>query len=343
MKRRVNKSDKHLINTHFIILGGLSFLLVLIVGELVVYIVQTINEGLVADATLIMLFIIPSLAAVVTAVIIYFNHRTLQTSKTLMSALNRVADGDYSVKIPYKKLDTFTAVYENFNKMTDELSGVKSLREDFVHNFSHEFKTPIASINGFANLLLDGTLSEEEQREVLKIIADESERLSHLAESTLMLSKIESQQFVGEVKKFRLDEQIRACIILLERQWEEKNIAITSSLAPVNYYGDEMMIKQVWLNLISNAVKYTPEGGAVNVTLTEESGRYVVKVEDNGVGIPEECLPKIFDKYYQASSSTGNGLGLAVCKRILEICKGSITVESVVDKGSIFTVALYKY
>lgn len=343
MKRRVNKSDKHLINTHFIILGGLSFLLVLIVGELVVYIVQTINEGLVADATLIMLFIIPSLAAIVTAVIIYFNHRTLQTSNTLMSALNRVADGDYTVKIPYKKQDTFTAVYENFNKMTDELSSVKSLREDFVHNFSHEFKTPIASINGFANLLLDGTLSEEEQREVLKIIADESERLSHLAESTLMLSKIESQQFVGEVKKFRLDEQIRACIILLERQWEEKNIAITSSLAPVNYYGDEMMIKQVWLNLISNAVKYTPEGGAVNVTLTEESGRYVVKVEDNGVGIPEECLPKIFDKYYQASSSTGNGLGLAVCKRILEICKGSITVESVVDKGSIFTVALYKY
>ncbi|MGN0814434.1 MAG: sensor histidine kinase [Candidatus Coproplasma sp.] len=343
MKKRIDKRDKHLTNTHFIIIGGLSFLLVLIVGELVVYIVQTVNEGLVADASLIMLFIIPSLAAIVTAVIIYFNHRTLQTSNTLMSALNRVADGDYTVKIPYKKLDTFTAVYENFNKMTDELSGVKSLREDFVHNFSHEFKTPIASINGFANLLLDGSLSEEEQRNVLKIIADESERLSHLAESTLMLSKIESQQFVGEVKEFRLDEQIRNCIILLERQWEEKNIAITSSLVPVNYYGDEMMLKQVWLNLISNAVKYTPAGGAVNVTLTEEGGRYVIKVEDNGVGIPEECLPRIFDKYYQASDSSGNGLGLAVCKRILEICKGSITVESVVNQGSVFTVALYKY
>lgn len=340
MKKRVNKSEKHLFNTHFIIIGGLSFLLVLIVGEVVVYIVQTINEGLVADATLIMLFIIPALAAGVTAVIIYFNHRTLQTSNTLISALNRVADGDYTVKIPYKKLDAYTAIYENFNKMTDELSSVKSLRDDFVHNFSHEFKTPIASINGFANLLLDGALSEEEQKNVLKIIADESARLSHLAESTLILSKIETQQFVGETKEFRLDLQITDCIILLARQWEEKNINITSSLEQVNFYGDEMMLKQVWLNLISNAIKYTPEGGAVNVSLTKDSARCKIIVEDNGVGIPEESLTKIFDKYYQASDSSGNGLGLAICKRIVDLCKGQISVESKVGEGTKFTVVI---
>lgn len=340
MKKRGSKSEKRLFNTHVIILGGLSFLLVLIVGELIVYIVQTLNVGLVADASLIMLFIIPSLALVVTAVIIYFNHRTLQTSNTLINALDRVADGDYTVKIPYKKPDTFTAVYENFNKMTKELNSVKSLRDDFVHNFSHEFKTPIASINGFANLLLDGNLSEEETRSVLKIIADESARLSHLAESTLMLSKIETQQFVGETKEFRLDLQIKDSIILLERQWEEKQITIGSSLVPVNYTGDEMMLKQVWLNLISNAIKYTPNGGNVNVSLAVENGRRRVEISDNGVGIPEESLPKIFDKYYQASDSSGNGLGLAICKRIVEICKGEIYVKSKVGEGSTFTVII---
>ncbi|MGN0817533.1 MAG: sensor histidine kinase [Candidatus Coproplasma sp.] len=340
MKRRIKNRDRHLFNTHFIIIGGLSFLLVLIVGELVVYLVQTLTAGLVADATLIMLFIIPALAAIVTAVVIYFNHRTLQTSNTLISALNKVADGDYKVKIPYKKLDTFTAVYENFNKMTTELSSVKAMREDFVHNFSHEFKTPIASINGFANLLLEGNLSEEEERSVLKIIADESQRLSHLAESSLILSKIETQQFVGETKEFRLDLQIKDCIILLERQWEEKKITISSSLEPVTFTGDEMMLKQVWLNLVSNAIKYTPEGGNVEITLCVENGRCKVTVADNGVGIPEESLPKIFDKYYQAFDSSGNGLGLAICKRILEICNGEISVKSKVGEGSAFTVII---
>lgn len=339
MKKSGN-GKKRVINTHFIILGGLSFLLVLIIGELVVYLVQTLNFGLVADASLIMLFIIPSLAAIVTAVIIYFNHRTLQTSNTLINALNRVAAGDYKVKIPYKKLDAFTAVYENFNKMTTELNSVKALREDFVHNFSHEFKTPIASINGFANLLLDGDLSKEEERSVLKIIADESARLSHLAESTLLLSKIENQQFVGETKTFRLDLQIKDCIILLERQWEEKGITITSSLEPVYFSGDEMMVKQVWLNLISNAVKYTPEGGRVEVALSAENGRRRVDVTDNGVGISQENLDRIFDKYYQASDSDGNGLGLAICKRICMLCGGEISVKSKIGEGSTFTVII---
>lgn len=333
---------KRALPVHAMIIAALSFILVLIVGEIVVYVIQTLVSKTmdVAEGSLITLYVIPSIAVLVTCAVIYLNHRTLQTSKTLVDALNKVAGGDYNAKIPYKRLDGFNAVYENFNKMTEELKSVKALREDFVHDFSHEFKTPIASINGFANLLLEGGLSEEERRQIIKIIADESDRLSRLAESMLALSKIENQQFLGESKKFRLDVQIKDCIILLQRQWESKNIEITSSLARTLYTGDENLLKQVWLNLLSNAVKYTPEGGKISVSLKREGGRIVVSVSDTGIGIPQEAIPKIFEKYYQVSSGTGNGLGLAICKRICELSGGEISVESREGEGSVFTVKL---
>lgn len=333
---------KRALPVHAMIIAALSFILVLIVGEIVVYVIQTLVSKTmdVSEGSLITLYVIPSIAVLITCAVIYLNHRTLQTSKTLVDALNKVAGGDYNAKIPYKRLDGFNAVYENFNKMTEELKSVKALREDFVHDFSHEFKTPIASINGFANLLLEGGLSEEERRQIIKIIADESDRLSRLAESMLALSKIENQQFLGESKKFRLDVQIKDCIILLQRQWEGKNIEITSSLARTLYTGDENLLKQVWLNLLSNAVKYTPEGGKISVSLKREGGRIVVSVSDTGIGIPQEAIPKIFEKYYQVSSGTGNGLGLAICKRICELSGGEISVESREGEGSVFTVKL---
>ena len=333
---------KRTLPVHGIIIAALSFILALTVGEIVVYIVQTLGSKniIVSDGSLITLYVIPAIAVIITCGVIYLNHRTLQTSKTLIDALNKVAGGDYNAKIPYKRLDGFNSVYENFNKMTEELKSVKALREDFVHDFSHEFKTPIASINGFANLLLEGGVSEEERRQVLKIIADESDRLSRLAESMLALSKIENQQFLGESKKFRLDVQIKDCIILLQRQWEDKNIEISSSLSRISYTGDENLLKQVWLNLLSNAIKYTPEGGKICVSLKREGGSITASVKDTGIGIPEEAIPKIFEKYYQVSSGSGNGLGLAICKRICELSGGQISVTSEVGKGSVFTVTL---
>ncbi len=342
MSGKKDKNKKRTLPVHGIIIAALSFILALTVGEIVVYIIQTLGSKniIVTDGSLITLYVIPAIAVIITCGVIYLNHRTLQTSKTLIDALNKVAGGDYNAKIPYKRLDGFNSVYENFNKMTEELKSVKALREDFVHDFSHEFKTPIASINGFANLLLEGGVSEDERREILKIIADESDRLSRLAESMLALSKIENQQLPGESKKFRLDVQIKDCIILLQRQWEKKNIEISSSLARVTYTGDENLLKQVWLNLLSNAVKYTPEGGKICVSLKREGGRIVASVSDTGIGIPQEAIPKIFEKYYQVSAGTGNGLGLAICKRICELSGGEITATSEVGKGSVFTVKL---
>ena len=342
MKRVTGGKPKKKFNAYVLIIAALSFILALTVGEVIVYVFQYINaqQSIVNDGLLITLFIIPAIAVVVTCVIIYLTHRTLQTANTLTEALNKVAHGDYNAKIPYKRQDNFNVVYESFNKMTDELKSVKALRDDFVHDFSHEFKTPIASINGFANMLAEESLTEEERQNIIKIIADESARLSSLAETMLMLSRLENQQFITESKTYRLDVQLKDCIILLSREWEKKNIEVQTSLFPVQYTGDENLLKQVWLNLISNAVKFTPEGGRIGVALTVQAGRAVVKVSDTGIGIPPECLPKIFDKYYQFKPGAGNGLGLAICYRICKLCGAKITVSSRVGEGSVFTVTL---
>ena len=342
MKTVKNDNKKRMINSHAWVLAVISFILALIVGEIIVIVFQYFNSinHIADDGLLITMYIIPAIAAVAMCVAIYLNHRSLQTSNMLIEGLNKVTNGDYNAKIPYNRLDGFNAVYENFNKMTEELKGVKALREDFVHNFSHEFKTPIASINGFANLLLEGNLSEEECKQIVKIIADESARLSQLSETVLTLSRLESQQFIGESKTFRLDVQIKDCIILLQSEWEKKNIEIEPELSPVKYTGDENLLKQVWLNLLSNAIKFTPEGGKVKVLLSAEGNRAVVRVADTGIGIPEESLPKIFDKYYQVNAGNGNGLGLAICKRIVALCGGEISVASKVGEGSEFKVRL---
>ena len=312
MKKHTVKKKKRMINAHAWVLAVISFILALTVGEIVVAVFQYFNNinHIADDALLITQYIIPALSAVCVCVVIYINHRSLQTSNKLIEGLNKVASGDYNAKIPYRSLDGFNAVYENFNKMTDELRSVKALREDFVHDFSHEFKTPIASINGFANLLLEGGLTAEEERKIIAVIADESARLSKLSETVLTLSRLESQQFIGESKIFRLDIQLKDCIILMQREWEKKGIEIRTELAPIKYTGDENLLKQVWLNLLSNAIKFTPEGGSVSVTLSAAGNRARVSVSDTGIGIPEELQPKVFDKYFQVKSGTGNGLGL---------------------------------
>ncbi len=337
MREKKNKRR----NFHLVTIAALSFVLCAMIGELVVYIVQELTRGSGYDEYVLPLYIIPVFSVLITCGLIYLVHMVLSTSNRLMDGLYKISEGDYEVTIPYKRLDMFNGVYENFNKMVKELKSVRTQREDFVHDFSHEFKTPIASINGFANLLLDGDLSEEERKEIIKIIADESARLSRLAESTLAMSKIENQQFVGEKKEFRLDTQIKECIILLERSWDEKKINLSSELEETTYFGDDELLSRVWINLLTNAVKFTPEGGEISVSLKKEDGGAVVRIKDNGIGIPEEEREKIFEKFYRASAKVeGNGLGLAICKRILEICGGSVSVESEVGKGSTFTVRL---
>ena len=265
----------------------------------------------------------------------------------ISDAMQKVADGDYTVRLDAEKDQPFRELYRNFNTMAEELGGVEMLKNDFINGYAHELRTPITSINGFAEMLLndDGTLSREEKRSYLEIIASESRRLADLAGNSLLMSKLDSQKIIPDKKPFSLDEQLRRCSILLSGQWTEKELDMTMDLDEAVYVGDYDLMQHLWINLLTNAVKYTPKGGSITVTLKNEEKFIAVSVADTGKGIPPEDRERIFDKYYQTDKShskRGLGLGLAICKRIVQLCNGTLEVESEVGVGSTFTVRLPK-
>ena len=262
---------------------------------------------------------------------------------TLSKAIKNVAEGDYTTRIPTKRREQITPIYASFNKMCAELESVQILRNDFINSYSHEFKTPIASINGFASLLLEKDLSPEEQRKYLEIIVDESARLSNLATNTILLSKLSSQQSVADTEQYDLGEQIRQCSIILSQKWLDKKIDFSCELPPISFVGNKEMMQHLWLNLLDNAIKYTPAGGEITVGATVKDGCAVVKIADTGEGISKDIQKYLFDPYFQGDSShsqQGLGLGLSIAKRIVELCDGTITAQSELSKGSTFTVTL---
>lgn len=265
----------------------------------------------------------------------------------ISDAMQKVADGDYTVRLDAEKDQPFRELYRNFNTMAEELGGVEMLKNDFINGYAHELRTPITSINGFAEMLLndDGTLSREEKRSYLEIIASESRRLADLAGNSLLMSRLDTQKIIPDKKPFSLDEQLRRCSILLSGQWTEKELDMTMDLDEAVYVGDYDLMQHLWINLLTNAVKYTPKGGSITVTLKNEEKFIAVSVADTGKGIPPEDRERIFDKYYQTDKShskRGLGLGLAICKRIVQLCNGTLEVESEVGEGSTFTVRLPK-
>ena len=262
---------------------------------------------------------------------------------TLSNAIKAVASGDFATRISTKKQRQITPIYASFNKMCAELESVQILRNDFINSYSHEFKTPIASINGFASLLLEKEMSPQEQRQYLEIIADESERLSKLATNTLLLSKLSSQHIVTDSEQYDLSEQLRQCSIILSKKWLDKKIEFSGEFPPIMYFGNKEMMQHLWLNLLDNAIKYTPVGGEISAEAHAENSNVIVKITDTGEGISEETLKYLFDPYYQGDSShsqQGLGLGLSIAKRIVELCDGTITVQSKISVGSTFTVTL---
>ena len=264
--------------------------------------------------------------------------------KELGMAMEKVADGDFTIHLETKSSSKeIREIYSGFNLMTHELRATEVLQTDFVSNVSHEFKTPINAIEGYTTLLqgCEG-LGEEEKQYVEKILYN-TKRLSDLVGNILLLSKIENQSIETNQSRYRLDEQIRQSIVILEPAWTMKEIEFDVELDRIEYLGNEGLLRHVWDNLIGNAIKFSPQSGLVTICLTRQSGKIVFTVEDSGPGLSEEAQRHMFDKFYQADSShkqEGNGLGLALVKRIMTITGGSIEAENRECGGCRFTVIL---
>ena len=228
--------------------------------------------------------------------------------------------------------------------MTEELSCTEMLRSDFINNFSHEFKTPIVSIAGFAKLLRRGNLTDEQKEEYLEVIEEESLRLSAMANNVLNLTRVENQTILTEVTRFNLSEQIRGAVLLLAEKWTPKNLYMDMQFGEHMICANEELLKQVWINLLDNAIKYSPNYGEIGVRISEGAETLAVTVTNYGPDIPKDKLNKIWGKFYQADeshSSEGNGIGLAVVKQVVQLHGGTATVDS--GNGSTaFTVELPK-
>lgn len=268
----------------------------------------------------------------------------------LVHGMNRLAAGDFTARVfpgrIMKNVPAMTEVADSFNKMAQELEGTEMLRSDFINNFSHEFKTPIVSIAGFAKLLNRGNLTPEQQKEYLEVIEKESMRLSSMATNVLNLTKVENQTILTDESCFNLSEQLRSCILLLEEKWSRKELELELLFDEHEICANEELLKQVWINLLDNAIKFTPQGGTIQVMVREltiqEEIFYNISVANSGSDIPPEHREKIFHKFYQADEShaaEGNGVGLAVVKKIVQLHDGAVEVHSENDMV-IFVVTL---
>ncbi|AWW27094.1 ATP-binding protein [Acetobacterium carbinolicum] len=265
--------------------------------------------------------------------------------KAVSEATKKVADGDFDLRLKVVGKDELAVLARNFNIMTEALSRNDYIHRDFVSNVSHEFKTPIASIKGFGKLLKDPELSEIQRQEYIDIIVDESDRLWKLSANVLKLSELENGVLGLKKEAFSLDESIRRVVLLLQEKWEAKNIDLDIQLDEMIYKGDQELMAQVIINLLTNAIHHTPENGEIRIDLKATAKEVIVKIVDTGKGITKEDQEKIFDRFYKADqsrSTPGTGLGLTISQRIVSLHGGTIAVESTLGAGSTFCVRLPK-
>ena len=278
------------------------------------------------------------------AVTNYITHSFIDPITCLGKAMKEVAGGNFHVAMQSdSKLKEVRDIYESFNRMVKELGNTETLQTDFISSVSHEFKTPINAIEGYASLLQDHHQSPEEQETYIEKILFNTRRLSTLTGNILLLSKINNQSIRPQRTAYRLDEQIRQAIVALEQKWTEKNIDFDVELDKVTYSGYESLLLHVWSNFIDNAIKFDPQGGMICLRLRQTGDEVVFTIDDNGPGVAPEEQKRIFHKFYQSDSSremSGNGLGLALVKQIVEFSGGTVSVENLPEAGCRFTVRL---
>lgn len=272
--------------------------------------------------------------------------RVIRPLKQLDGAIRKVGRGEFNVHVKYRGHDEMGKIVANFNWMTEALGGIEYLRRDFVSSVSHEFKTPVAAVQGSAKLLSSipwEKMTEEKLKKYTGLILEETARMSNLSSNLLRLSKLESQKCAENIIGFSLDEQIRRSVLQLESVWSAKGLAFDISLDEVDCYGDEELLAQVWTNVLANAVKFTGTGGSVRIQLTASGENAFVEIADTGIGMNQETRMRLFEKFYQGDSSRGgegSGLGLSIVKRIIDLHSGSIQYESAPGQGTTVLIVL---
>lgn len=267
--------------------------------------------------------------------------------KKIREFTQKIIHGDFSARLNPIHVGEYNKIVEDLNKMSEELSGIETLRTDFVSNVSHELKTPLAVLQNYGALLEEPNLPEEKRTEYAKSINRVTKHLSELITNILRLNKLESQKLYPKVEKCNLSEMLCECLLGFESEWEKKNIGIETEIESDVYINtDSEILSIVWSNLFSNALKFTPDGGTVRVCLNKEKDNKIsVSVSDTGCGMDKNTIKRIFDKFYQGDTShsvKGNGLGLSLVKRVIDLLGGEIEVESTPGVGSTFTVRLYE-
>lgn len=291
------------------------------------------------------LIAIAILCLILTSAAFYFlAGKVFRPLEDMSHASRRVAKGDYNVQVQYDgSVEEMEHMVQNFNAMVQELGSVEMMRNDFIANVSHEFKTPLSSVTGYVTLLQDPDLSEEERSEYIRKIFFNIEKLNDLTENILRLSKLEHRAYLEADTTYRLDEQIREVIVLMEPKWNPKQIDFDLDLCEYLYTGQQSLLFQVWINLLSNAIKFSDHGGRITIRMKVRDDNVQVLFSDDGIGMNTETMAHIFDKFYQGDTSRqaqGNGLGLALCKEIVTRCHGRIYVTSKPGQGSVFMVRL---
>ncbi|MGN7298315.1 sensor histidine kinase [Ferdinandcohnia sp. SAFN-114] len=265
--------------------------------------------------------------------------------RKLTSAAKEMATGNLSVRLKYKKNDELGELINSFNHMASELQKIDKMRDDFVSNVSHEIQSPITSIRGFTKAIRDGVIPQEQQKEHLDIIYEETLRLSKLSDHLLRLASLDSENHPFNPVEYQLDEQLRRTVLVLEPLWPEKNLDVELDLKPCKVKVDQDLFEQVWQNLITNAIKYSDKNDKIEVKMEIVDKEVRIHVKDNGKGIPEKDLPYVFDRFYMVDKARshlggGNGLGLSIVRKIIELHGCQINVKSEEGKGSCFTISI---
>lgn len=283
----------------------------------------------------VILFMVLNSLVIGGLLVFFSSHIPLKPVNRIINKMNRLAAGDFKTRITFKHPGALHPAAkefaDSFNTMAEELENTELLRSDFINNISHEFKTPIVSIMGFANLLEVGDLTEEQRVQYARAIREESIRLSSLASNVLNLTRVDNQTILTDISEFNLSEQVRSAVLLLEENWTRKNLELQLDFDEFTIIANEELLKQVWINLIDNAVKFVPDNGTVAIEIADQGKSLCVRISNTGTEIPPEKQEKIFNKFYQSDEShatQGNGIGLAIVKRIVDLHGGQIAVHS---------------